>query len=87
MEVARRIGRGDIFYYELVVPEGRNVFDIAAELEKLGLFPRRRFCKRRGTGAGPRSGRRPRRSKDISFRHLPAEPEDHAGPIVQDHDW
>ena len=30
MEVVGRIERGDIFYYELVVPEGRNMFDIAA---------------------------------------------------------
>ncbi len=45
MEVARRIGRGDIFYYELVVPEGRNVFDIAAEVEKLGLFPAEAFLQ------------------------------------------
>ncbi len=24
-----RIARGDIFYFELVVPEGKNMFDIA----------------------------------------------------------
>jgi len=33
-----RIARGDIFYYELVVPEGKNLFDIAAAVEQLGLF-------------------------------------------------
>jgi UPF0755 protein len=38
MEVFRRIARGDIFYLELVVPEGRNMFDIAAAAEQLGLF-------------------------------------------------
>ena len=38
-----RIARGDIFYYELVVPEGRNMFDIAAAAEQLGLFPAARF--------------------------------------------
>jgi UPF0755 protein len=38
-EVYSRIARGDIFYHELVVPEGRNMFDIAASAEKLGLFP------------------------------------------------
>src|SRR6185312_1777662 len=27
-----------IFYYSLVVPEGRNMFDIGAEVEQLGLF-------------------------------------------------
>jgi UPF0755 protein len=45
MEVVRRIGRGDIFYYELVVPEGRNLFDIAAAAEQLGLFPAPRFLE------------------------------------------
>ena len=43
MDVARRIGRGDVFYYELTVPEGRNLFDIAAAAEQLGLFPARKF--------------------------------------------
>ncbi|PWU00210.1 MAG: endolytic transglycosylase MltG [Terriglobia bacterium] len=37
-EVYDRIARGDIFYYELVVPEGKNMFDIAAAVEHLGLF-------------------------------------------------
>ncbi len=41
--VYRRIARGDIFYYELVVPEGWNMFDIAAGAEKLGLFPAAQF--------------------------------------------
>ena len=31
-EVLGRIARGDVFYYELVVPEGRNMFDIAAAI-------------------------------------------------------
>ncbi len=43
IEVYRRIGRGDIFYLSLVVPEGWNLFDIAAAAEKLGLFPAPRF--------------------------------------------
>jgi UPF0755 protein len=43
MDVVRRIARGDIFYYELVVPEGRNLFDIAAAVEQLGLFPAPKF--------------------------------------------
>ena len=38
VEVLGRIARGDIFYYDLVVPEGRNMFDIAAAIEDLGLF-------------------------------------------------
>ncbi len=43
IEVYDRIARGDIFYYELVVPEGKNVFDIAALAEQLGLFPAAQF--------------------------------------------
>jgi UPF0755 protein len=42
-EVYDRIARGDIFYYELVVPEGKNMFDIAAAAEQLGLFPAAQF--------------------------------------------
>ena len=44
-EVVRRIARGDIFYYVLVVPEGRNVFDIGAAVEQLGLFPASKFLE------------------------------------------
>ena len=43
LEVYGRIARGDVFYYELVVPEGRNMFDIAAAVEQLGLFPAAQF--------------------------------------------
>ena len=43
IQVFERIARGDVFYYSLVVPEGRNIFDIAAEVEKLGLCPAARF--------------------------------------------
>jgi len=45
LEVFDRIARGDIFYYQLVVPEGRNMFDIAAAVEELGLFPAQDFLK------------------------------------------
>ena len=45
MEVVRRIARGDVFYYELVVPEGKNLFDIAAASEQLGLFGASRFLE------------------------------------------
>ena len=45
LEVFRRIARGDIFYYELVVPEGRNMFEIGAEAEHLGLFGASEFLK------------------------------------------
>lgn len=36
LTVFHRIARGDIFYYELTVPEGSNMFDIAANVENLG---------------------------------------------------
>jgi len=39
LDVYERIARGDIFYYVLVVPEGHNMFEIAAAAEKLKLFP------------------------------------------------
>lgn len=38
--VYNKIARGDIFYYELRVPEGANMFDIAAQLEQMGLMKR-----------------------------------------------
>ncbi len=45
LDVFDRIARGDIFYYELMVPEGKNMFDIASEAEHLGLFPASRFLE------------------------------------------
>ncbi len=33
-----RIARGDVFYYELTVPEGSNMFDIAAAIDQLGFL-------------------------------------------------
>ena len=45
LEVFGRIARGDIFYLDLVVPEGRNIFDIAAAAEQLGVFPAADFLK------------------------------------------
>ena len=45
LEVLGRIARGDVFYYDLVAPEGWNMFDIAASVEKLGLFPADRFLE------------------------------------------
>jgi UPF0755 protein len=45
LEVVSRIARGDIFYYELVIPEGRNLFDIAAAAGQLGLFPADKFLE------------------------------------------
>jgi UPF0755 protein len=45
LEVFERIARGDIFYYELAVPEGKNMFDIAAAAERLGVFPAAQFLR------------------------------------------
>ncbi len=45
VEVFDRIARGDVFYYVLVVPEGRNMFDIAEAAEDLGLFPAAKFLE------------------------------------------
>jgi UPF0755 protein len=45
LEIYDRIARGDVFYYSLVVPEGQNMFDIAAAAEKLKLFPAADFLR------------------------------------------
>jgi UPF0755 protein len=45
IEVVDRIARGDIFFYELKVPEGKNMFDIAAAVEQLGVFKGDDFLK------------------------------------------
>ena len=44
-EVFARIAKGDVFYYELPVPEGRNMFDIAQSLEDLGLLKASEFLR------------------------------------------
>jgi len=38
LEVVDRLARGDVFYYTLVAPEGRNMFDLAQTAAQLGLF-------------------------------------------------
>ncbi len=38
-----RIARGDVFYYELTVPEGSNIFDIATALDGLGIIGSKAF--------------------------------------------
>ena len=43
--VFKKIARGDIFYYELVIPEGSNIFDVAAAIEELGLMKSAAFVK------------------------------------------
>jgi UPF0755 protein len=42
-EILDRIARGDVFFYSLVVPEGKNIFEIGAAVEHLGLFSAERF--------------------------------------------
>lgn len=44
-EVFDRIRHGDVFYYELVVPEGKNMFDIAAAVQKTDVFSAARFLE------------------------------------------
>src|SRR5690349_11126581 len=39
IDVYERIARGDVFYIELAVPEGKNIFDIGALAEQAGVFP------------------------------------------------
>ena len=88
VEVLDRIARGDIFYYELVVPEGRNMFDIAAAAEDLGLFKASRFLA---------AARNPALIRDLDplaptprrlplSRHLQAQPPHHAGRPLPHHD-
>jgi len=38
IDVYDRIARGDVFYVEMAVPEGKNIFDIAALAEHTGLI-------------------------------------------------
>lgn len=44
-DVLARVGRGDIFYLELVVPEGQNMFDIAKDVGRLHVFSDAAFLK------------------------------------------
>ena len=43
--VLDKIARGDVYHHVLTIPEGSNIFDIAAELEKSGLMTRQDFLK------------------------------------------
>jgi UPF0755 protein len=38
MNVLNRIARGDVFFYELIVPEGSNIFDIAASVGRFDFM-------------------------------------------------
>ncbi|MHB8303015.1 MAG: endolytic transglycosylase MltG [Acidobacteriaceae bacterium] len=42
-EVYRRLRNGDVYTIALTIPEGYNIFDIAAAVEKAGLGPRDAF--------------------------------------------
>jgi UPF0755 protein len=43
LDVFHKIARGDVFYYELKVPEGKNMFDIGGAVEQLGVFHAAQF--------------------------------------------
>jgi UPF0755 protein len=43
LDVYGRIARGDVFYYELKIPEGLNMFDIASVVNSLGLTTTQEF--------------------------------------------
>jgi UPF0755 protein len=43
--VLNRIARGDVFYYELVVPEGSNMFDIATSVGRLDFLKAADFLR------------------------------------------
>ena len=40
-----RIARGDVFFYELIVPEGSNIFDIAASIDRFDFLHGADFLK------------------------------------------
>jgi UPF0755 protein len=44
-EVFGRLGRGDVYYFSLTVPEGSNMFDIARLLESEKIMPGQDFLK------------------------------------------
>ena len=45
MDVAARIARGDVFFFELKVPEGKNMFDIADAVSLFGVIKAEDFLK------------------------------------------
>lgn len=42
-DVYLRLARGDVFYFEFTVPEGSNIFDIAAALQQQGVMTAEEF--------------------------------------------
>jgi UPF0755 protein len=44
-DVLHKIARGDIYYLEVTIPEGQNLFDIAANVARLKIFTEAQFLK------------------------------------------
>ena len=45
LEVYGRVARGDIYFHTVVIPEGYNIYDIAAAMEAAGLGTRETFLE------------------------------------------
>jgi len=45
LEVYDRLRRGDVYTVEVVVPEGYNLFDVAAAVQRAGLAPQQEFLQ------------------------------------------
>ncbi len=45
VDIFHRLARGDVYYRQLTIPEGSNVFDIAALVDRLGVVSSARFLE------------------------------------------
>jgi len=45
IDIQRRLGRGDVYFHTVVIPEGYTMFDIARAIEAAGLGPAADFVK------------------------------------------
>jgi UPF0755 protein len=45
IDIHKRLGRGDVYFHTVVVPEGFTMFDIASAIEAAGLGPAQEFLK------------------------------------------
>jgi len=45
IDIHKRLGRGDVYFHTVVVPEGYTMFDIARAIEEAGLGPAADFLK------------------------------------------
>ena len=43
VDIFHRLARGDVYYQQLTIPEGANIFDIAALVDRLGVVSAARF--------------------------------------------